>query len=59
MTVYPYLPKAKVATTSARSYMELLAGICGMTDTLRILLAHHLKALKLPTFRKRCSAALG
>jgi len=26
MTVYPYLPKATVATTSARSYMELLAG---------------------------------
>jgi len=26
MTVYPYLPKAIVATTSARSYMELLAG---------------------------------
>jgi len=25
MTVYPYLPKAAVATTSARSYMELLA----------------------------------
>ena len=26
MTVYPYLPKATVATTSARSYMALLAG---------------------------------
>ena len=26
MTVYPYLPKATVATTSARSYMQLLAG---------------------------------
>ena len=26
MTVYPYLPKATVATTSARSYMDLLAG---------------------------------
>jgi len=25
MTVYPYLPKATVATTSARSYMALLA----------------------------------
>jgi len=25
MTVYPYLPKATVATTSARSYMVLLA----------------------------------
>ncbi|KUO66925.1 MAG: transposase [Alphaproteobacteria bacterium BRH_c36] len=25
--VYPYLPKATVATTSARSYMDLLAGV--------------------------------
>ena len=25
MTIYPYLPKANVATTSARSYMDLLA----------------------------------
>ena len=26
MSIYPYLPKATVATTSARSYMDLLAG---------------------------------
>ena len=26
MTIYPYLPKATVATTSARSYMDLLPG---------------------------------
>jgi hypothetical protein len=26
LTVYPYLPKAAVATTSARAYMELLTG---------------------------------
>ena len=26
MTIYPYLPKATVATTSARAYMDLLAG---------------------------------
>lgn len=26
MTIYPYLPKATVATTSARGYMELLSG---------------------------------
>ena len=26
MTIYPYLPKATVATTSARSYMDLLEG---------------------------------
>ena len=27
MTIYPYLPKPNVATTSARSYMELLAEV--------------------------------
>jgi hypothetical protein len=26
MTVYPYLPRARVASTSARTYLELLAG---------------------------------
>lgn len=26
LTSYPYLPRAEVATTSARSYMELLTG---------------------------------
>lgn len=26
LTVYPYLPRATVATTSARSYMDLLSG---------------------------------
>jgi transposase len=27
LTVYPYLPRASVATTSARTYMELLSGV--------------------------------
>jgi transposase len=27
LTVYPYLPRASVATTSARTYMELLTGV--------------------------------
>ena len=27
MTIYPYLPKANVATTSARAYMDLLAEV--------------------------------
>ena len=26
LTIYPYLPQATVATTSARSYMSLLVG---------------------------------
>jgi hypothetical protein len=27
LTVYPYLPRATVATTSARTYMDLLTGV--------------------------------
>ncbi len=27
LTIYPYLPRATVATTSARTYMELLTGV--------------------------------
>ena len=38
LTVYPYLPQSTVATTMAKSYLSLC------------LLAHHLKALRLPTF---------
>jgi hypothetical protein len=26
LTVYPYLPRARVATTSAKAYLDLLAG---------------------------------
>jgi len=26
MTIYPYLPRATVVTTSARAYMDLLTG---------------------------------
>jgi len=27
MTVYPYLPRASVAITSARTYLDLLGGV--------------------------------
>jgi hypothetical protein len=27
LTIYPYLPRARVATTSAKAYLGLLAGI--------------------------------
>ena len=50
LDIYPYLPRANVATTAAASYMSLLGGRRVMTDTPQVLLAHHLKTLKLPTF---------
>ena len=50
MTVYPYLPKA----TRGDDLGQDVHGPAGrggvMTDTPQLLLAHHLKALKLPTF---------
>jgi hypothetical protein len=45
MTVYPYLPQAHVAMTSA-NVSEPADGGGIMTDTPQLLLAHHLKALK-------------
>ena len=52
MTVYPYLPQAHVAMTSAKTYLALLTGAASLHAPIRpkLLLAHHLKALKLPTF---------
>jgi hypothetical protein len=51
MTIYPYLPKPK---RRSRQHRRGRTWICwpsgGMTDTPQILLAHHLKVLKLPTF---------
>ena len=50
LDVYPYLPKAHVETTSAKAYMRLDRLVAAMSETPQILLAHHLKKLKLPTF---------
>ncbi len=49
LDVYPYLPRANVGTTSAASYMCLI-GQHSMSDAPKLLLDHHLKTLKLPTF---------
>ena len=50
LDVYPYLPRATVARTSAAKLHVPGVGGCGVTDAPEILLAHHLKTLKLPTF---------
>jgi hypothetical protein len=49
LDVYPYLPRANVATTSAASYMSCSRGMRHDRGA-QLLLAHHLKTLKLPTF---------
>ena len=53
LTLYPYLPKAEVRTTSPGAYLSLLAGTGSMSATPQLLLGHHLKALRLPTFVRR------
>ena len=50
LDVYPYLPKATVGQDLGRQLHVPAVGGRGMTDRPHILLAHHLKALKLPTF---------
>ena len=49
LELYPYLPRVRVSTTSAGDYMTLLSGR-GMNDRSTLLLEHHLKELKLPSF---------
>ncbi len=47
---YPHLPQPFVAATRAADYATLLAEGPAMAEAPRILLEHHLKRLKLPTF---------
>ena len=50
MELYPYLPRVRVSTTSTQDYMALLTRAGGMNDRSTLLLEHHLKELKLPSF---------
>ena len=50
---YPHLPVAQVATTAASDYLALLTSSAGrrlLMETPQVLLDHHLKTLRLPTF---------
>ena len=50
LELYPYLPRVRVSTTSAADYTTLPVGEGGMNDRSTLLLEHHLKELKLPSF---------
>ena len=50
MSVYPYLPHASVATDLGQDVHGPAHRGDVMTDTPQLLLGHHLKVLKLPTF---------
>jgi hypothetical protein len=50
LDIYPYLPRARVETTRPASYMSLMSRSAVMSETPQVLLQHHLKKLKLPTF---------
>jgi hypothetical protein len=49
MTIYPYLPSNR-RDHEGKWLPGPVQGRGGMTDTPQVLLAHHLKTLKLPTF---------
>ena len=50
LELYPYLRRVRVSTTSAGDYLTLLSGRVGMNHRSTLLLEHHLKELKLPSF---------
>ena len=50
LDLYPYLPRVTVKATSARDLHGPLVGEGGMSNRSTLLLEHHLKELKLPTF---------
>ena len=50
LELYPYLPRVRVSTTSAGDYMTSAVREGGMSDRSTLLLEHHLKELKLPSF---------
>ena len=53
LELYPYLPRVRVGTTSAQDYMSLLSRRVqegGMSQRSTLLLEHHLKELRLPSF---------
>ena len=53
LELYPYLPRVRVSTTSAQDYLSLLSRSVqegGMSQRSTLLLEHHLKELKLPSF---------
>ncbi len=50
LDIYPYLPSGQRGDHGRRQLYELVGWRRVMTDTPQVLLAHHLKTLKLPTF---------
>ena len=50
LDLYPYLPRVSVKTTSATDYLALLPGRAAVSNRSTLLLEHHLKELRLPTF---------
>ena len=50
LDLHPHLPSVSVSTTSAQDYMKLLGEKRIVSDRPTLLLEHHLKELKLPTF---------
>ena len=50
LQLYPYLPRVSVTRTAARELHDAHAGERAVSERSTVLLEHHLKELKLPTF---------
>ena len=59
LELYPYLPRVSVKTTRAHDYMTPAVGAGGMSNQSTLLLEHHLKELKLPTFLREYGKLAG
>ena len=59
LELYPYLPRVTVTKTSANDYMALMSGDRAVSDRSTVLLEHHLKELKLPTFLREYGKVAG
>ena len=59
LELYPYLPRVAVTKTAASDYMALMPGSGAVSERATVLLEHHLKELKLPTFLREYGKVAG
>ena len=59
LELYPYLPRVTVTKTSAQRLHGAHVGDRAVSDRSTVLLEHHLKELKLPTFLREYGKVAG
>ena len=59
LELYPHLPRVNVTKTAASDYMALMPAEREMSGKATVLLEHHLRELKLPTFLREYGKVAG